>query len=60
MKTKTDFRDKDRIDRLRRLRRLADLVDRSLGVFLKTAHLDASGVVGILRLARERIRGSKT
>ncbi len=41
-------------DRVTRMRRLAELVERTLGTFLKTSRLDMSGVVDILQTSVRR------
>ncbi|HEY3451995.1 MAG TPA: transcriptional regulator [Myxococcales bacterium] len=43
---------REQLDRIVRMRRLADLVDRALGVFLKTARFDVAGALGILTGSR--------
>ena len=46
-------------ERIARMRRLAELVDRAVGVFLKTARLDVAGALGILA-GRRRAQDSSS
>lgn len=43
---------REQLDRIVRMRRLADLVDKAVGVFLKTARFDVAGALGILTGSR--------
>ncbi|MBI5544000.1 MAG: hypothetical protein HY901_08945, partial [Deltaproteobacteria bacterium] len=48
---------REQLDRIVRMRRLAELVDRAIGVFLKTARLDVAGALGILAGRRAETSG---
>ena len=55
LEAKSDGRaTRDQIARLGKMRLIADLVERSLALFLKTARLDATRVVGVLGSLRQR------